>query len=140
MNRNRFAVVGGIFCGISAGIVVGIYLVPHSANRDRAQTWQLKDGEIKGELVRDFLYDTPMGTFYRVNVQTSDGNMAYPILALPEELNSLNQKYTSREESGTEGDLIAINLKGSMIMSLDEKILIPSDIRILKKASKSKSP
>ncbi len=113
----------------TSGLMIGRYIFPLSEKQE-TQVSQLEDGEIQGEIVRDFIYDNPMGKFYRIELEILAGKMAYPVLALPEELDELNASYKSREEAGI-GDIIVVNLKKSNIISLDEKVLLPEDIRLL---------
>ena len=87
---------------------------------------------VRGELLDDKIQSTAIGLFYRVNMQTEDGIVSYPILASEEGLSQLEAEFNGRYEGeGRErGNVLAIN-QVSNVISLDEVVLLPKNIRKL---------
>ena len=127
MNRRlKRVILGTALVGLAT--VAGIYFT-----RDHSK----KGERIMGEVTRDFIQETPMGRLYRIFVETDNEEVTYPVLASPQELVSLVDNYMSREDTGKRGDIIAINPK-SIIISLDERVLLPSDITVIEKTKDNK--
>ncbi len=85
---------------------------------------------VRGELLSDRIQNLEsFGEFYRVYIKTDNGKIVtYPILASTKEIKNLNEKLVSKEESGGQGDLVAIN-PNTGILSLDEVVLTPEHIK-----------
>lgn len=90
-----------------------------------------KNFPIQGELIRDGVYSVGPYDFYGVIINLDGRGMAtYPILGSIEELRELDERFTSREESGTKGDRIGINPKTN-IFSLDGIVLPARNLKKL---------
>jgi len=89
---------------------------------------------LQGELLRDYIQNEGTNNeLYRINFHTTQGAGTFPVLGTPRELRALEGKFISREESGLQGDILSID-PNSNVFSLDEIILLPKHIKLVKPA------
>ena len=111
---------------LGIGVATGRYVFPDISS---------SENRIRGELVSDYVYDTPIGKFYRIELNTPYGRLSYPVLCDDEELIFLPDNYTSREDNSAGGDILSID-PDTNVFSLDESILLPKNIKRVEKAPK----
>ncbi len=95
---------------------------------------------VQGELVRDYVQNVPnFGEVYRIAIENEEGVFTYPILATSDEARILDDQFVSREETGARGDIVRVNTNTN-VFSLDEIVLLSSNIRKIKSHKKLPDP
>lgn len=84
---------------------------------------------IRGELVRDYVQDLgSWGKLYRMEIEHNGELLRVPVIASEEKIRELERDLVSREERGTQGDIVGLN-PNTHVTSLDEAIYTPRHVK-----------